>query len=390
MKLQELSLENRFLVNCLRIDFNDNSQYINSGIFSKLNWETVLKKAAAQQIAPLLFYTIQKALNHSLIPQSFKDTLEDIYQHTLSRNLFLYHILEKIIKSFRDKNISLIALRGPVLGENLYSNIALRPMQDLDILIKKEDRQTADEILHKLGYRTSIPFHIFQMIYINKDSQIPLDIELHWALDPKIEKDAQTLWGNTCTTRINDAEVPMLRPELLLIHLLTHLDKHITLGETRLIWFSDIYRLVRCYGKNMDWNFFLDKTEKNKLQKPVYEILSIIKEWFELSMPVYVTDRLKTVKCPYLEKDIFNPDPRHKQIIYISSLPKIQGIFNKIHYLLRIIFPAKRTMVKLYSQDKTAFSYLFYFYRLHKMSAIILNTILHKLKCVLRQRKPLW
>lgn len=384
MKLQSLSSENRFLIDCLKIDLDKDSQHFGPRVFSGLNWEDILKKATSHYIAPLLSYAIQKTHSHLSIPQSFKVTLNGIYQEASKRNLFLYHILEKIVKSFRDKDIPLIALRGPVLGENLYPNIVLRPMQDLDILIKKEDFQRANAILHQLGYRTSIPFHIFQMIYRNKDSKIPLDIELHWGLDPKLEKDAQELWENTRVTRINDTEVLMFRPELLLVHLLTHLDKHIRLGETRLIWFSDIYRLIRHYGRNMNWNYFLDKIERNKLQKSVYGILSIIKEWLAVSVPASVADKFKIAKCPYSAREIFDPDPARKQITYTSSIPKIPGLFNKIYYILMVVFPAKRTMVKLYSRDQKSFSYFFYCYRLYKMLTTIFNTILHKLKCSLK------
>ena len=376
MKLQDLSSENRFLISCLRRAFDKDSESIDALLSRGLNWESILKKVTIHRIGPILSYAIKKASSDCYIPQSFKNILDRAYETTLARNTFIYHISDKLIKGFKDREIPLLIMRGPALGKSLYPDIALRPMSDIDILIKKEDYPKAHEMLYQLGYRTFIPSYTSQVIYVNKDSQMPLEIELHWDLDSKLEEDINQIWNNTRTIKTNANDMLMPRPEELLGHLLGHLNKHIRRGEAKLIWFCDIYLLIKRYGEDMDWNYFWNKVEGNSLGKPLYEILSLIKEWFEAP---FAADRLKTVKDSYSEEEIFNPDTRGK-IIYTSPLSKVRGFSNKIRYILRMLFPDKKFMARFYSKDQKSFSYLFYFYRLRRAFAIIFNTIFRKFK----------
>ncbi|MCP4365035.1 MAG: nucleotidyltransferase family protein [Planctomycetes bacterium] len=80
-----------------------------------------------------------------------------------------------------------ILLKGAHLAQVVYSNIALRPMGDIDILVKKNDLPKAKELLLELGYTpikevdiaTACAYsqHISPMI---KQNAPP--VELHWTL----------------------------------------------------------------------------------------------------------------------------------------------------------------------------------------------------------------
>ncbi|MBU4376510.1 MAG: nucleotidyltransferase family protein [Candidatus Omnitrophica bacterium] len=351
MKLENLSLENRFLIDFLKAGLEQDPSFLDSYNPSKLNWDVIFEKALRHRIAPFFSFVIRQTAREFSVPGSAKELFHKIYKQSMERNLFIYKTAEKITDGFKEYKIPLMFIRGPILGKDLYPDIALRPMADLDLLIKKDDIPKAHDALNRLGYQNFISSYEPQRIYINENIELLLEIELNWDLEPGFGKDKDLL---------------ALEPEFLLIHLLVHLNKHIRRGETKLIWFCDIYLFIKRYGHTMDWEGFSGMIKNMRLEKHTYEILYLLKEWFGISYPDCVENGVKTIRHFYTEYDIFNPDSKHR-MIYI----KRPG--------LRVLFPDKKFMARFYSEDGKSFSYFFYLLRLYRGAVMAFNTLSRKL-----------
>ena len=72
--------------------------------------------------------------------------------YTIARNIIIYDELDKILSAFNSSRIKTILLAGAALGTTVYDNIGQRPMGDIDLLIKPEDKQSMEESLENLGY----------------------------------------------------------------------------------------------------------------------------------------------------------------------------------------------------------------------------------------------
>ena len=75
-----------------------------------------------------------------------------------AKNLMLFADLAKIVVAAQTAGWPVIPLKGAFLAEAVYGDIALRPMADLDLLVKPADLPRAIETLRRLGYESEQPF----------------------------------------------------------------------------------------------------------------------------------------------------------------------------------------------------------------------------------------
>ncbi len=55
------------------------------------------------------------------------------------------------------ENVKVIVLKGTSLATNLYPDIGLRPMGDIDLLVHKSQFRSAIQLVQSIGYRDTIP-----------------------------------------------------------------------------------------------------------------------------------------------------------------------------------------------------------------------------------------
>src|SRR5690606_26442693 len=160
----------------------------------------------------------------------------------------------------QNNNISAIPIKGPVLAEIVYKDIALREYGDLDILVRKGEYEQAIQLLLTLGYQeTNYPSssnsvwhrkYAHHRTFINERSGV--FVEMHWDLTERnpalleIDKIApehliDIMFGGTTTQVLN--------PELTLLYLCVHGYRH---QWERLSWLCDVAELINTHP-NLDW-----------------------------------------------------------------------------------------------------------------------------------------
>ena len=123
------------------------------------------------------------------VPADALKTLADAYFSAAVMNTGLYNQLGTLFLALRDRSISAIALKGAHLAELVYTNIALRPMSDADILIHLEDLDAVICCLEELGYKRS-PGTLDPAYYRRTHFHISMTstgapqiiLEVHWGL----------------------------------------------------------------------------------------------------------------------------------------------------------------------------------------------------------------
>ncbi|HZX31484.1 MAG TPA: nucleotidyltransferase family protein, partial [Rhodocyclaceae bacterium] len=87
------------------------------------------------------------------IPVPVKDRLQQSYRRTAVRNLSICRQLVKAASLLQEAGIASVALKGAFLAFFAYRTPALRPMRDLDLLVRQEDAVRAFEVMKSHGYR---------------------------------------------------------------------------------------------------------------------------------------------------------------------------------------------------------------------------------------------
>ena len=343
-----ISHENRLLLHCLQASISGNTgDKIKDVINIPLNWEEVLASAFWHGIAPLLYHNLKNISKGHCIPQEVMDQLRTAYHGNLARNMYLYAELKRILETFCDKGVKVIVLKGAALAKTVYSDIGLRQMSDVDLLVKKEDLPCAEKIMSGLDYRFQgdMPPEWYRenhqhISYVNSEKNIP--VEIHWHIARKahplririINDIIERWWEEAKTIEFSGSKVQILSPEDLIIHLCLHFLKHRFINQNggfsskgALIQLCDIFQTLKYYRDDIDWVRFKSEAEKYGIDSLMYTTLSIVREIMGEHDDVF-HNALSSVRSEDLDKELVRLINK-RILIREDTLPAAPGSFIK-------------------------------------------------------------
>ncbi|MDP2923883.1 MAG: nucleotidyltransferase family protein [Candidatus Omnitrophota bacterium] len=302
-KIREV--ENAFL-SVLRED-NDRN-YLNKKIqyFEAGDWDKLYELAAKSGLF-CVFYTKLLSLKLEDVPVEFLSKLKNAYFLNLKRNTLLERELFRILTYFKELNIPVIPLKGPILARYLYNDSGLRQAScDLDLLVRYETISNAREKLAELGYCLSgieykrdflCPIGLsrqVEQIMLNKsiDETLSISLDLHWCirgffLDTSIQK----LWQEAGYFNLDSQKILMLSNEDALLYL--SVISISTLEFVQLKYIYDIHRLATVFGKELNWERLLYKARHSNLENCLYFPLKLSKILFSTDISDAFLDEIR-------------------------------------------------------------------------------------------------
>lgn len=212
--------------------------------------------------------------------------------------------LETILGALWTARVPTMLLKGAALslcrsatdsppGLPLYDRPDLRPMTDVDLLVRPADAARAIEALESCGCRRGMallnddlfPEWYYELEFFGPSPQ-PLRIDLHarplrpLPLARWMPEDA--LWAQSREARVGDTSVRVPGPEAMLIHLAAHAAFH---GCRRLIWVYDLHRTLEQQSVSLNWDIVVSLARRWRLAAAVYSALQRCKELFESVTP---------------------------------------------------------------------------------------------------------
>ena len=190
--------------------------------------------------------------------------------HNLKTAVFLFSILD-------EHKIDAVGMRGINLANFIYADPSLRPMHDIDILIRPEDRDRLHDALEEQGHKPTACLRS-QLVYeING-----VIFEIHWfSLTAKRYRDcldSDFLVSSRQAKQTPEGTVFCLPLEQELISVVTHAFIHHNLDT--LLRITDIGILMA--QPQMDWQFIVDWTKTVKLTNLFCFTLSFVNQFFHL------------------------------------------------------------------------------------------------------------
>ena len=166
-------------------------------------------------------------LNINSVSKSFsyetQQELKNHYLFNLAKNAAFQTVAAEILQKLAEKGIPVVLLKGISLINNIYEDISLRPMSDLDFMVPTENFFDAWNILNaksiqmkRNDYKTGHHLPGFNYKGIN--------VELHRYLVPadvKYQIPIDEIWQNTIKLKENNALT--LNPIHQAIYLLLHI-----------------------------------------------------------------------------------------------------------------------------------------------------------------------
>lgn len=302
-KIREV--ENAFLF-VLRED-NDRN-YLNKKIqyFGAGDWDKLYEFATKSGLFSI-FYKRLLSLKLKDVPAEFLSKLKNAYFLNLKRNTLLEQELFRILTYFKELNIPVIPLKGPILARYLYNDSGLRQAScDLDLLVRYETISNAREKLAELGYCLSgieykrdflCPIGLsrqVEQIMLNKsiDETLSISLDLHWCIRGFfVDAHIQDLWQQARYFDVDSQKILMLSDEDTLLYLSTISIS--TLEFVQLKYIYDIHRLATVFGKELNWDRLLYKVRHSNLENCLYFPLKLSKILFSTDIPNAFLDEIR-------------------------------------------------------------------------------------------------
>ena len=181
-----LGREDRLLLACSRITLHDSERHeIEEAVKANLDWQAVFEKSKAEGVSSLLYVHLNETPSVvSRIPSAIRSRLRAIYQGNWARNSLLTEQWSEVMTLFEQAGIQSITHKGMALIHLVYPDFGLRPMADIDLLVRFTDLPAVRLVLQTACFRTAgealeseEAFRSF--LHFVRDSSI---IDLHWEI----------------------------------------------------------------------------------------------------------------------------------------------------------------------------------------------------------------
>jgi hypothetical protein len=278
---------------------------------SDLDWDAILDAAERHRLAPLVYHSLRSLGEHGGVPATAMERLRRLYYWQAARNAHFHGELRRIVGAFSQAGVSAIVLKGAAIAELVYENIALRPMQDLDLLVRKADLNTADRIVRGLGYAPNQSYrsaewyrehHHHLAPYASAQTQAVVEVH-HDVLPPSaaVRPSLDELWRHARSVRIASVRTLVLAPEHLLVHLCLDVSC-VDAFVGRLLTLCDISAAIERYENEIDWIRLLSTVRDQDAERFVYYPLWLARRMVGARVPETVLQQLQaSMRGPGLE-----------------------------------------------------------------------------------------
>ena len=251
--------------------------------------------------------------------------------------------LAQIVDAFHRAGILPVLLKGASLAFNVYPDPSLRPMGDLDLLVRKEDASKAQGALATLGYSPAFVAAtrweeenlLAHLPHQRAPGRIP--VEIHFRLFPRAMPyfpDEEGLWDRVVWTTVEGRRALRLAPSDELLYLCGHLRKHAP-SLYQLIWFCDVALLWRKMGAG-ELGIFFHLLAQSPRREEIEAVVRTARAWF-LGEAVEAAHDLEAVMdSPLTVPDRDRPEALLRMEELLGHMP---GWGPRVRFVAGYLFP---------------------------------------------------
>lgn len=337
-----------------------------------IDWSSVSSAAAAARVSPLLYQALR---GHDTQFPEFFSSLRSAYDYTARRNLLLLNELATILSRFKSNGVNVIVLKGAALAQVVYGNLGLRPLRDVDLLVRRESTDSALSALEELGYISptvetgpgATLAYESQMMLV-KPGPMLTQVEVHWSLidSPYYQSHLPLdwFWQTAVPWHVGGIPSLMLGPEAQVLYLCAHLLLHH--GGDDLLWLNEVAQVVEYYGKELAWDQVLKHASTLGLVIPTRQILTLAARAWAAPIPLQVVEQLEAMSVSREEARTLRwvavkGEPAAQRLW--ADLATMPGWRQRLAFGLTNLFPSRAYMQRRYRIAHPLLVLLYYPYR---------------------------
>lgn len=208
-------------------------------------WETV-------RLLPLVY----DALRQQGVTGPLVTRLKGVYRRAWCDTVRREHAIRPVLAALHEAGVELLALKGAALAACYYDTPALRPMDDIDVVLHRADLPRALQVLMTMGWHAGADAtpdllrfrHALQCTGPGGDQ-----IDLHWHVLHEAPSDAADALLRAGLEPLDLMGIPVrqLEPTSLLFVIIVHGVRWNR--ETPIRWIADAMMILRHRGAEIDW-----------------------------------------------------------------------------------------------------------------------------------------
>jgi putative nucleotidyltransferase-like protein len=345
---------------------------------SDTQWRAMIDQAGRRSLLPLLFSRVGQ-----VAPPQFREQLRAAYLTAAAKNLQMYAQLEEILSALNARRISVIILKGACLAQEIYGNIALRPMGDIDILGQTPDLPEIVAVLASLGYVSESQASLGEQCAVgahlarfHRGGEFP--IELHHTIEEPCwpySIDAVGLWQRRRSMKIGAQQTSMLSAEDLVLNLCLHAVRH-----ARREWYDDyaiksvcdVAEVTRVVS--IDWDLLASRALNWHADRPVFLVLALAREWLAAEIPAEAIESLRPRDftpqvIEWAREQFFSPIQKVPRIgLHAVRFLGGQPLRRRLAILFRRLFPPLEELRMTYHlSPNTPWAWAYYPHRVYRI-----------------------
>jgi hypothetical protein len=280
-----------------------------------LDWGYVVETAIRHAVAPLVQRALGRAVRDGVVPEAVRDELAALYRASGRRSARLFGALGEVVTAFDRVGVEAIALKDAALAVDVYPERALRPMGDVDVLVRRADYERAAQALAELGFA---PRPAADVAYTRRyatgqhfrraSDDVWIDLQWNvaqreWDLygEGRFTYPVDEMWQGARRFAVDGYELLAPKAEHMLFHLCLHLEGH---EYAELVLFSDVVELLRLHGAALDWDELVALSRAHDAASSVYYVLLLTQRLFGVSLP---GDVMRALEPPYFRGGVYGP-----------------------------------------------------------------------------------
>jgi len=219
--------------------------------WSPSTWEVFRKACLVHGVAPLMHSRLGDA---GWLDGATRSWLSTAYELNCDRVERIHAECRDILAACDREGVAVLPLKGLMLSDRYYDDPALRPMADLDLLVRPADLEPTALLLERLGYKRNVatdkhldflkPDNAEVVSFDHEHPDNPRRVEVHTHCGEVFGRTpvdlTDHLWADARDDVLDGERATILSADHLWLHLLVHASWQILYGGGRLIQLVDL------------------------------------------------------------------------------------------------------------------------------------------------------
>jgi hypothetical protein len=320
-------------------------------VSQKFDPNHLVEASIEEGVAGLLYKNLNKTGLLGCLDRQHIEKLQSFYYSAARHNLRLIYDLKEILLQLNQTKSPVVILQGMPLLQQIYEDIGLRPMTDIDVWVLPDHFQAVEKSLIRLGYRKDM---VYPKTFKKNSTTIDVNAHILWADRIKSRRfllnvSQEEIYNNCMVIDFDGAKARCLDRYDQILYLSLHAFKHCA---NRLIWLADVKNLIVDW-KTADWQALFDRARQLGQVNAIHCILFLIGHLFDFKPPAGIQTMVEGHRIGYLESAILNkrlngqPLPAWAPVVLLTAgkaLPK------RLAFIVENLFPRPPILRQIFAR----------------------------------------